>query len=82
MNKTGFFRVTFAKRGNNKYFKYQIRNELVKKEIMARDIMELKNKVQGYGFLWGITDRIKAEENSQQYKLKALQGDYGIQIEE
>lgn len=80
MNKSGFFRVTFAKRGNNLYFKYQIRNELVTKELLSKDIMELKKKVENYGFLWGITDLEKAKENIQQYNLKALQGNYGVQV--
>ena len=81
MNKTGFFRVTIAKRHGNDYFKYQIQNVLVKKEILAKDIMDLKKKVEAYGFLWGIIDKEIAEQNSGKYKLKALQGEYGIQIE-
>lgn len=78
---TGFFRVTTTMKDNNIYYKYQIRNRLVKKELSAKDILELKKKVQSYGFLWGIIDKDEAEKNSQKYKLKVLQGDYGIQIE-
>lgn len=77
---TGFFRTTIATRKENKYFKYQIRNRLVNKEIIAKDIMDLKNKVESYGFLWGIINQEEAEQHSGQYKLKALQGRYGIQI--
>ena len=78
---TGFFRVTTTMKDNNRYYKYQIRNRLVKKEISAKDILELKKKVQSYGFLWGIINKDEAEEHSGQYKLKVLQGEYGIQIE-
>ena len=77
---TGFFRTTIATRNGNRYFKYQIRNRLVQKEIIAKDIMDLKIKVESYGFLWGIIDKNEAEKHSGDYKLKALQGEYGIQI--
>lgn len=80
-NETGFFRVTIAKRNDNKYFKYQIRNRLIHKEIIRKDILELKTQVEDCGFLWGIVDKTKAEQNSGKYKLKALQGNYGIQIQ-
>lgn len=82
MSQTGFFRVTIAKRNDNKYYKYQIRNRLVHKEIIAKDIMDLKRKVEKYGFLWGILDIQKAQENSGDYKLKALQGKYGEKVGE
>lgn len=78
---TGFFRTTITKRNNNKYFKYQIRNRLVRKEIIAKDIMELKKKVEEYGFLWGIINKEEAEQHSGDYKLKALQGQYGIRFD-
>lgn len=78
---TGFFRTTITKRKNNQYFKYQIRNRLVKKEIIAKDIMELKQKVEKNGFLWGIIDEKLAEKYSGDYKLKALQGQYGIRFD-
>ena len=77
---TGFFRTTIATRNGNKYYKYQIRNRLVNKEIIAKDIMDLKDKVESYGFLWGIINKNEAEQHSGKYKLKALQGKYGIQI--
>ena len=80
MNQSGFFRVSIAKRKNNKYFKYQIRNELIHKEIIKKDIYELKQIVEEYGFLWGIIDLKKAKDNKQKYNLKALQGRYGKQI--
>ena len=80
MNQTGFFRVSIQKKGDNRYYKYQIRNRLIKKEIVSKDIMDLKNKVEKYGFLWGIINKEKAEKHSQKYKLKALQGKYGEQI--
>lgn len=82
MSQTGFFRVTIAKRNDNKYYKYQIRNRLVHKEIIAKDIMDLKRKVEKYGFLWGIIDIQKAQKNSGDYKLKALQGKYGEKVGE
>ena len=77
---TGFFRTTTTKKNGTKYFKYQIRNRLVHKELMAKDIKDLKEKVESYGFLWGIIDIEEAEKHSGDYKLKALQGEYGIQI--
>jgi len=77
---TGFFRTTIATRHNKQYYKYQIRNRLVNKEIIAKDIMDLKNKVESYGFLWGIINKNEDEKHSGKYKLKELQGKYGIQI--
>lgn len=47
---------------------------------MANDIKKLKDKVESHGFLWGIIDREEAEKHTGDYKLKALQGKYGIQI--
>ena len=79
-NQTGFFRVSIAKRRDKEYFKYQIRNELVKKEIIKKDIYELKEQVEAYGFLWGIVDIDKAIQYKGQYSIKTLQGDYGIQV--
>ena len=64
MNQSGFFRVSIAKRNTNIYFKYQIRNQLVNKEIIRKDIMELKESVEECGFLWGIIDKERAKENS------------------
>ena len=82
MNQTGFFRVSIAKRRNKNYFKYQIRNELVRKEIIRKDIYELKEAVEKYGFLWGIIDINKAIEYKGKYSIKILQGDYGERIGE
>lgn len=79
-NQTGFFRVTIATRYGNKYFKYGIKNSLIKKEIIRKDIYELKEAVEDCGLLWGITDVAKAEKQKGKYNLKALQGKYGIQI--
>lgn len=78
---TGFFRTTIATRKENKYFKYQVKNRLVHKEFIAKDIMDLKNKVEANGFLWGIIDEEQAEKYSGDYKLKALQGEYGIRVD-
>lgn len=78
---TGFFRTTIATRNENKYFKYQVKNRLIHKEFIAKDIMDLKNKVEDNGFLWGIIDKEEAEKYTGKYKLKALQGKYGIQVE-
>ena len=80
MSSTGFYRTTIHKKNNKKYYKYVIKNKLIFKEITRKDIMELKKEVEKQGFLWGITNKQKAEENSGDYKLKALQGRYGIQI--
>lgn len=78
---TGFFRTTTTKRLGHTYFKYQVRNRLVHKELVAKDIMDLKKKVEAYGLLWGIIDEKEAEKNCGDYELKSLQGTYGIQID-
>lgn len=78
---TGFFRTTTTKKNGTRYFKYQIRNRLIHKEVMAKDIKDLKEKVEAYGFLWGIIDKEEAEQHSGDYKLKALQGQYGIRFD-
>lgn len=79
MSNTGFYRVFKVNQHNTDYFKYQIRNKLVEKEIMRKDILELKEAVEEAGFLWGIIDIDKAQENQGKYNLEALQGKYGIQ---
>lgn len=77
---TGFYRVFIKNVRGKKYFKYQIRNKLVRKEFIRKDIYELKKAVEEAGFLWGITDREEADKVKGQYNLRALQGKYGIQI--
>lgn len=77
---TGFFRVTKIKQHGRYYYKYSVRNKLVKKELMANDMKKLKDKVESHEFLWGIIDKEEAEKHTGDYKLKALQGKYGIQI--
>ena len=74
MSKTGFYRVFTTDSGQ--YFKYQIRNKLVEKEITRKDIFELKVAVEEAGFLWGIIDIDKAKQYSQKYKLSVLQGKF------
>ena len=78
MSKTGFYRVFVTDDG--KYFKYQVRNKLIKKEITRKDIYKLKQAVEEAGLLWGIVDVEKAQQYSQHYKLECLQGRYGIKI--
>ena len=41
---TGFFRVTKIKQHGRYYYKYSVRNKLVKKELMANDMKKLKDK--------------------------------------
>ena len=77
---TGFFRVFIKERNGKKYFKYQIRNRLVWKEFVRKDIYEFKKAVEQAGFLWGIIDKEEANKIKGQYNLQALQGRYGIQI--
>lgn len=79
-NQTGFFRVTIAKRNENIYFKYQIRNQLIKKELIRKDILELKESVEKCGFLWGIIDIKKAYQYQGKYNMKTLQGRYGEKV--
>ena len=79
---TGFFRTTIIEKDNRKYFKYKIKNKLVYKEFWAKDIKDLKKKVESNGFLWGITDIKKAEQYSGDYKLKTLEGRYGEKVGE
>lgn len=82
MSVTGFYRTTIQRRDNKQYYKYTINNKIVFKEITRKDIMELKKEVEKQGFLWGIVDIQKAQENSGNYKLKALQGKYGKKVGE
>lgn len=42
MSSTGFYRVFIT--DDDKYLKYQIRNKLVHKEIVRKDILELKKR--------------------------------------
>lgn len=78
---TGFYRVFKIERDNQEYYKYQIRNKLIKKEITRKDIYELKKAVEEAGLLWGITDIDKAETNRGGYNLYSLQGRYGLKID-
>lgn len=82
MSQTGFYRTIIYRKNGKKYYKYTIKNKIVFQEITRKDIMTLKNEVEKQGFLWGITDLEKAEANSGQYKLKALQGKYGKKVGE
>jgi len=82
MSQTGFYRTTIHRKGDRRYYKYVIKNKLVFKEITRKDIMELKKEVEKQGFLWGITDLEKAQENSGDYKVTALQGKYGKKVGE
>ena len=77
---TGFYRVFIIERDKQHYFKYQIRNKLVQKEITRKDIYELKEAVENAGLLWGIIDRQKAEKYKGKYNLHSLQGRYGIKV--
>lgn len=81
MSETGFYRVFIVNRDNQKYYKYQIRNQLIRKEITRKDIYELKQAVEEAGLLWGITDIDKAETNKGKYNLYSLQGRYGLKID-
>ena len=82
MSKTGFYRTIMYKKNGKKYYKYKIKNKIVFQEITRKDIMALKNEVERQGFIWGITDLEKAEKNSGEYKLQALQGKYGKKVGE
>lgn len=77
ISKTGFYRTTTYKKDDKEYFKHTVKNKLIFKEIIRKDIMELKKEVEKQGFLWGITDMKKAKENNSDYKLKVIQGKYG-----
>lgn len=81
MSETGFYRVFVVNRDNQKYYKYQIRNQLIRKEITRKDIYELKQAVEKAGLLWGITDIDKAKTNKGDYSLYTLQGKYGLKID-
>ena len=80
MSQTGFYRVLIHHKNNKEYFKYQIRNKLIKKEFVRNDIYDLKQAVEKAGFLWGIIDKEKANNYKGKYNLQTLQGKYGIQI--
>ena len=77
---TGFYRVSIVNNNNGQYYQYQIRNKLVKKEIIRKDIYELKEEVENAGLLWGIIDIDIADKHKGQYRLKTLQGQYGKKI--
>ena len=77
---TGFYRVFKVQINGDTYFRYQVRNRLIKKEITRKDIYELKQEVEKAGLLWGIIDLAKALENKGKYNMETLQGKYGIQI--
>lgn len=79
---SGFYRVLVINKNGKQYFKYQIRNKLINKEITRKDIYELKQAVEQEGFLWGIVDKEQANKHKEQYNLQTLQGKYGIQIED
>lgn len=64
------------------YYRYQIHNKLVDKELTRTDIFKLKQAVEDHGFLWGIIDIPLANENKQIYNLETLQGRYGLKINE
>ena len=81
MNESGFYRVLIVHNGGQTYYRYQIRNKLLHKEITRKDIYKLKQAVEEKGLLWGITDLEKAEKNSGKYKLKVLQGKYGLKVD-
>ena len=74
---TGFYRVLEIHNNNNKYYKYKINNKLLRKEIVRKDIYELKQAVEEAGLLWGITNLNEADKNKGKYNLEILQGRYG-----
>lgn len=82
MGNTGFYRVIKHHHTDGDYYRYQIRNKLVHKEISRTDILELKQEVEKQGFLWGIIDIEKANQNKQIYNLKTLEGKYGLKIKD
>lgn len=77
---TGFYRVQLINRDNRQYFKYQIRNKILRKEIIRKDIYELKQAVEECGLLWGIVNLQEAQEHKGRHSLKVLQGKYGLQV--
>jgi hypothetical protein len=74
---TGFYRVLEIERDGQKYFRYQVRNKLINKEITRKDIYELKQAVEEAGLLWGIVNPIEANKNKGKYNLEVLRGKYG-----
>lgn len=83
LTNTGFYRVSKKRtKSGGIYYRYQIHNKLVDKELTRTDIFELKQAVEDCGFLWGIIDIPLANENKQIYNLETLQGRYGLKINE
>lgn len=80
MSNTGFYRVFIKKKNKKKYYVYQIRNKIINKDIVRKDIYELKKAVNQAGLLWGVIDIQQAKQHSQGYDMKMLQGKYGKQI--
>lgn len=77
---TGFYRVLEIHNNNNRYYKYKINNKLLRKEIVRRDILELKHEVEKAGLLWGITNISEAMRHIGNHDIYFLQGRYGIHV--
>ena len=79
---TGFYRVYKIRIKEKEYYKYKIQNKMLWKEIVRKDIYELKKAVEEAGLLWGIVNLPEAQKHKGKHNIKKLQGRYGIKIEE
>lgn len=79
---TGFYNTVLKTENGRKYFKYQVNNKIVKKEIKKKDILILKKTVEELGLLWGIYDLELANQFKSDYNLKELTGRYGLQCQD
>lgn len=79
---TGFYNTVLKTENGRKYFKYQVNNKIVKKEIKKKDILILKKTVEELGLLWGIYDLELANQFKGDYDLKELTGRYGLQCQD
>lgn len=77
---TGFYNVSLITQYGKKYYRYGVKNKLIKKTIQRQDILQLKKAVLKANLLWGIIDKEEAKKHKGTHALKTLQGQYGIQI--
>lgn len=79
---TGFYNTVLKTEKGRRYFKYQVNNKIVSKEIKKKDILTLKKTVEELGLLWGVYDLELAYQFKGKYDLKELTRRYGLQCQD
>ena len=67
---TGFYRVYKVCIKEKEYYKYKIQNKMLWKEIVRKDINELKKAVEEAGLLWGIVNLHEAQKHKGKHNIK------------